>query len=61
MLRYENECVGCAMGCNHCGAKRVPVHYCDKCGTTDQLYYFDDEELCLDCIEESVDKVEDDF
>jgi hypothetical protein len=49
------------MGCNHCGAKRVPVHYCDKCGTTDQLYYFDDEELCLDCIEERLDKVEDDF
>ena len=32
MIRYENECVGCPMGCINCGRKHVPHIYCDKCG-----------------------------
>lgn len=61
MLRYENECVDCPMGCMNCGRKRVPVRYCDRCQRAEQLYYFDDEELCLECIEESLDKVEEEY
>lgn len=60
MLRYENLCNDCPNGCVNCGLKRVLVRRCDKCGRAEQLYYFDDQELCLDCIEERLDKVEGD-
>lgn len=60
MLRYENLCCDCPIGCAGCGRNRVPVHYCDECGEEGQLYLFDDEELCIHCIEERLDKVEGD-
>lgn len=60
MLRYENLCNDCPIGCIGCGRTRVPVHYCDDCGEPEELYYFDDEELCIECIEKRLDKVEDD-
>lgn len=60
MLKYENECVDCGLPClgNSCPNRRVPRYYCDKCGDEAKLYYFDDEELCLNCIEEKLDVVE---
>lgn len=43
---------------NSCPNRNVPRYYCDKCGSEATLYYFDDEELCLDCIEERLETVE---
>lgn len=54
MVIVENHCVNCER-CYHCGAKRVPIHYCDFCGTNisgiyDYIYKGEDgEELCEDC------------
>lgn len=63
MVRIENECVGCPpeMGCigNLCPYRNVRRYYCDKCGEeVETLYYFDAQELCLDCIEEQLERVE---
>lgn len=58
MKQYENDCVGCEV-CVGCGRKRTLHIYCDKCGAEDTIYYFDDEELCIDCIEDKLEKVSD--
>lgn len=56
MVRYENECVSCrdiGMSCmgDTCPNRRVAHFYCDKCHEEDgELYYFGDEELCIDCL-----------
>ena len=59
MIRIENECVDCPkdIGCigNACQYLKVPRYYCDCCGyEVDNLYYFDGQELCIDCVEQSV-------
>ena len=62
MVEYENECVGCPpeMGCmgSSCPNRNVPHYYCDECGDETSLYYYDDKELCIDCIKEKLEKVE---
>lgn len=54
MQRVESECVGCPpeMGClgNSCPNKNVVRYYCDCCGCEDKLYYYDNEELCEECL-----------
>lgn len=63
MKRTENECVGCkdlglpclGFGCPHRAVTRL---YCDKCDEETTLYYYDGKELCIDCIEERLEKVE---
>lgn len=64
MIIYENECCGCAtpaypcMG-SACPNRNVPHFYCDKCGDdVDELYIWDDKELCIDCIKGKLKKVE---
>lgn len=61
MVVYENECVGCPpeMGClgSACSNRNVPHYYCDECNEETQLYEFEGQELCIDCIEEMLDKV----
>lgn len=64
MVKYENECCGCAvpaypcMG-SACPNRRVPYLYCDKCGEeVDKLYEYDSQQLCIDCIETSLKEVE---
>ena len=43
MLKYENDCVNCALPCIDCGRKHVPHMYCDSCGEeTDVLYHMID-------------------
>ena len=64
MKRIENECVGCTSLGMHCQGSSCPNRnvvrfYCDKCGKETDLYYFDDKELCIDCIIENLEKVED--
>ena len=63
MIKYEDECRGCAVPgypClgSSCPNRRVPHYYCDKCKSEEQLYHFDGKELCLDCIAEMLEKVE---
>jgi hypothetical protein len=62
MKTIEDECVGCPpeIGClgSSCPYKDVAHYYCDNCGEETQLYYYDDKELCIDCIEKTLEKVE---
>lgn len=62
MKKVENECVGCPteMGClgDSCKYKNVVRFYCDRCGCEEQLYYFEDEELCKDCLLKEFEVVE---
>jgi hypothetical protein len=60
MQKIENHCVDCGLPClgSSCPKRNVTVFYCDKCGDETTLYHFDDEELCLDCIQERLEVVE---
>lgn len=61
MHRIENECVGCPpeIGCmgSSCPNRNVVRFYCDKCGEETTLYYYEDEELCANCILEKLEVV----
>ena len=57
MVRIENDCVGCEPHCISCGKDETPHYYCDKCDNEEDLYYFDGEELCIDCIKDKLQKV----
>lgn len=63
MKKIENECVGCkdsGLPCigNSCPYRNVIRFYCDRCGNEDKLYYYDHEELCIDCLLENFEIVE---
>lgn len=62
MVKYENECVGCPpdIGCigEYCPYLNVPRLYCDECDNEDILYWWDDQQLCLYCIEARLERVE---
>lgn len=62
MIKIEDECVGCPpeIGClgSSCPYKNVHRFYCDKCGEEDVLYWWDGQQLCLDCIETLLERVE---
>ena len=59
MVKYENECVDCGLPCIGitCPYRRVPHYYCDECKDETDIYEFDNEELCINCIEKRLDKV----
>lgn len=61
MERIENDCVGCELPClgDACPYRNVPHYYCDECKEEDQLYLFDEEQLCINCIVKRLDKVND--
>ena len=57
MIKYENECVGCPQ-CVHCGRDKTQHLYCDRCGEdSEELYVFDGEELCEDCLKNSLERI----
>ena len=63
MVKYENECVDCAVPgypCrgSACELRKVAHYYCDKCGTEDTLYEYEGQELCGECLLEEVPTVE---
>lgn len=59
MKKTENDCVDCGLPCigYYCPYRNVTHFYCDDCGEEEQLYEFDGEELCIDCIEKRLKKV----
>lgn len=63
MIKYENDCVGCPDGVpcmgSTCPNRNVPHYYCDNCGSEEDLYEFDGEELCADCVLDRLKKVND--
>lgn len=63
MKKIENECVGCPpeMGClgSSCPNLNVVRYYCDECREEAKLYHYDGQELCIDCIEKSLEEVTD--
>lgn len=60
MKKVESGCVNCGLPClgRDCPNYEETHYYCDKCGEETTLYYYDGEELCADCILESLEKVE---
>lgn len=61
MIITENECVDCGLPCifESCKYFRVTRLYCDECGDEQEdLYHFDGQELCIDCIEKRLERVE---
>lgn len=59
MKELENRCVSCGLPClgEQCCMRNVVVYTCDQCGEETQLYDFDGQELCIDCIEERLTKI----
>lgn len=57
MIKHENECVGCPMGCkgNTCSDLNAPHVYCDGCGNEEEVYYdYEGEWLCKECYIETM-------
>ena len=54
-----NGCVDCGLPCKlFCPLRDDSYIYrCDECGDETQLYEWDGQELCLECIEKYLDKV----
>ena len=65
MMIFEDNCVDCPpeIGCFGvtCPLKNVPVYYCDDCEKQNELYVFEGDELCADCILKRLPKVEGSF
>lgn len=64
MVTYTDECVDCkSMGLpcygRSCINRNVAHFYCDKCKReVDDLYDYDDKQICLDCIVKKLKKIE---
>ena len=58
MRKIENDCVCCDVPCSNCGLKHAVHYYCDDCLDEDTLYFYDGQELCIECIKEKLEKVE---
>lgn len=55
-LIISNECCGCATESYPCRGDLCPLCHvphllCDDCGEEEKLFYYEDEMLCMDCIE----------
>lgn len=54
MIIYESNCSDCER-CRSCGRdKEVGILCCDECENTDELYYYNDEVLCKECVIELI-------
>ena len=57
MIIKENDCVGCET-CMGCGRRYgYYIHVCDECKSDEQLYKYEGEELCAECLLSRFDKV----
>ena len=64
MVQTENECVNCGLPCigDRCRYHSVTRFYCDNCHEeydTDELYMYNDEMLCKECLVENFQTVSD--
>ena len=62
MVIYEDRCVGCSTIFGYCLGGMCPnnhvaIHVCDECEDETDLYEFDGQELCIECIKEKLVKV----
>ena len=57
MIRIENDCVECGIHCTNCGRKHTKHYYCDECGFEEELFEYEDKQLCIDCIKSLLKKV----
>lgn len=61
MVRIESDCCDCDLPCLYgsCPHYQIIVYECDDCGyEVDKLYHYDGQELCIDCIEHRLERVE---
>lgn len=61
MIKVESDCCDCGLPCLYesCPHYKVTRYYCDGCGEEqDVLYWWDEEQLCLDCIEALLERVD---
>lgn len=64
MIITRNECCDCAVPAYPCRGEKCPlknqrVYICDDCkDEVDKLYEFENQELCIDCIEKILKVVE---
>lgn len=61
MISIDNECVDCGLPCLYtsCPYYKVIRFFCDECDEeVENLYYFDGEQLCVDCVLKHLEKVE---
>ena len=61
LIVVESDCVDCGLPCIYeaCKYYKVIRYYCDRCGEeTDDLYYWDGYELCIECILKQLERVE---
>lgn len=61
MIITENECVDCGLPCIYesCPYWAVTRLYCDECYNEEEtLYWWDNQQLCLGCIEARLERVE---
>lgn len=60
MKREENECVSCGLPCLGCACplSHVIHWYCDECKQEcRELYEFEGQEICEDCLLDKIPKV----
>lgn len=61
MIKVESDCYDCGLPCLYesCSHYKVTRRYCDECGSEqDVLYWWDGQQLCLDCIEAQLERVD---
>jgi hypothetical protein len=58
MVKYEDECCGCAVPAypclgDSCPNRHVPHLYCDECkDDVEELYDYEEKEICEECLKE---------
>lgn len=52
MVKIENDCVECDLHClgDACPLRNSKHYYCDDCGDEAEIYDYNGEELCVDCL-----------
>lgn len=52
MVKIENDCVECDLPClgDDCPLRNSKHYYCDDCGDEAEIYDYNGEELCVDCL-----------
>lgn len=52
MIVRENDCVNCRLPClgHSCPYQNVPHFYCDECGNEEELYEFENKQICENCL-----------